>query len=266
MKTFTRILAISLAVIMTLGFAACGTNGGDATQPDAGNTTVAPEKTYVIYSDNAFAPFEFYDSGTSAYTGVDMELLAAIAADQGFKYEMHNDGFDAAMSAVQAGQADAMIAGMTIRDDRKETFDFSEGYFEDGSILVVAEKSTVKSLEDLKGKLVAAKKGTTSTTYAESIKDQYGFTITYFEDSPTMYQAVITGTAVACFEDFSVIGWAIKNDGVALKTLGEVVNPGYYGFAVKKGTNAELLAKFNAGLANIKASGKYDEILAKYGY
>ncbi len=257
MKKVTRLLALALAIVMAAGFAACG-----AKPAEEENSA----KSFVIYSDNAFAPFEFLDAATNTYVGVDMELLAAIAADQNFTYEMKNEGFDAAMGAVQAGQADAMIAGMTIRPDRQETFDFSDGYFEDGSILVVGKDSTISSIEDLKGKVVAAKKGTTSTDYAESIKDQCGFTITYFEDSPTMYQTVINGNADACFEDFSVIGWAIKNDGVALKTVGDVVNPGYYGFAVKKGTNAELIKMFNDGLANIKASGKYDEILAKYGY
>ncbi len=252
MKRIAKILAIALVAVTVLSMAACGE------QKDS--------DTYVIYSDNAFAPFEFYDKDSQGYIGVDMDILAAIAEDQGFKYEMHNEGFDAAMGAVQAGQADAMIAGMTINEKRKATFDFSEGYFEDGSVLVVAKGSDIKSAEDLKGKVVAAKKGTTSTTYAESIKDQYGFTITYFEDSPTMYQAVTGGSAAACFEDFSVIGWAIKNDNVALEIIGNVVNPGYYGFAVKKGQNAELIEKFNAGLKNIKESGKYDEILARYGY
>lgn len=252
MKTTKRIIAMLCAVLMLFALVGCGSDG---------------EKKYTIYSDNSFAPFEFLDQETSKYTGVDMDLLAAIAEDQGFKYDMHNEGFDAAMGAVQAGQADAMIAGMTINDKRKETFDFSEGYFEDGSILVVpAENTDITCAEDLAGKLVAAKKGTTSTTYAESIKDTIGFDITYFEDSPTMYQAVITGSAAACFEDRSVIGWAIKNDNVALKTIGEVVNPGYYGFATKKGQNTELIDMFNKGLANIKANGKYDEILAKYGY
>ena len=221
---------------------------------------------YVIYSDNAFAPFEFYDEESESYIGVDMEILDAIAKDQGIEYEVKNEGFDAAMGAVQSGQADAMIAGMTINDERKKTFDFSDGYFEDGSVMVVAADSTLSSPADLKGKLVAAKKGTTSTDYAESIKEEYGFDLTYFEDSPTMYQAVINGTAAACFEDFSVIGWAIKNEGVQLKVVGDVVNPGYYGFAVKKDTHPELIEKFNKGLANIKENGTYEKILAKYGY
>ena len=249
MKTLKKLLAAVLAVVTCFSLVGCGTQKAD----------------YIIYSDNAFAPFEFYDEATKSYIGIDMDILAAIAEDQGFTYEMKNEGFDASMGAVQSGQADAMIAGMTINDDRKKTYDFSDGYFEDGTILVVAEDSAITSLEDLEGTVVAAKKGTTSTTYAESIKDKYGFTINYYEDSPTMYQAVISKNAVACFEDFSVIGWAIKNDSLKLKRLGEVVNPGSYGFAVKKGENSELIEKFNAGLKNIKENGKYDEILAKYG-
>ena len=250
MKNIKRVLSLLLVGIMMLGLAACGEDTAK----------------YVIYSDNSFAPFEYLDQATNTYVGVDMDLLAAIAEDQGFEYEMKNEGFDAAMGAVQAGQADAMIAGMTINDKRKETFDFSDGYFEDGSILVTAKDSTIASEADLKGKTVAAKTGTVSTEYAESIKDKIGFEIVYFEGSPNMYQAVLTGNADACFEDFSVIGWAIKNDNMALKTVGSVVNPNSYGFAVKKGQNAELIEKFNAGLKNIKANGKYDEILAKYGY
>ncbi len=253
MKKFVKIIAIIMAVLMLALVAGCGQNEGG-------------KNKYVIYSDNSFAPFEFYDETAQAYIGVDMDLLAAIAKDQGFEYEMHNEGFDPAMGAVQAGQADGMIAGMTINDKRKETFDFSDGYFEDGSILVVAKDSDIASAADLAGKVVAAKTGTVSTDYAESIMEETGFTITYFESSPEMYQAVIGGQAAACFEDRSVIGWAIKEGGVALKTVGDVINPCYYGFAVKKGLNPELIEKFNAGLKNIKESGEYTTILAKYGY
>ncbi|MBR3870712.1 MAG: transporter substrate-binding domain-containing protein [Clostridia bacterium] len=110
---------------------------------------VTPDKTYIIYSDNAFAPFEYLDTATNEYVGVDMDILAAVAEDQGFEYEMHNEGFDASMGAVQAGQADAMIAGMTITDARRETFDFSDGYFDDGQILVVPADSTATSVADL---------------------------------------------------------------------------------------------------------------------
>jgi len=251
MKKLIKFLALVIAVLSVLSMAACA-------DKDDG-------ETYVIYSDENFAPFVFYDKDSEAYIGIDMELLAAIAEDQGFKYEIRNDKFNAAQGAVQAGQADAMIAAMNITEKRKATYDFSDGYFEDGSVLVVGKDSGIASYEDLSGKVVAAKQGTTGTTYAESIKEQYGFTISYFEDSASMYDAVISGSADACFEDFAVIGWAVKNDNLALEIVGNVVNPGFYGFAVKKGENAELIEMFNQGLKNIKASGKYDEILSRYG-
>ncbi len=251
-----KVLALVLAAVLIASVAilpGCSGSGDSA-------------KKFAIYSDNAFAPFEFLDKETNEYIGVDMDIMAAVAKDQGFEYEMHNEGFDAAMGAVQSGQADAMIAGMTITDERKETFDFSAPYFDDGQVVVVKPDSDIKKLADLKGKKIACKTSTVSGEYAESIKDKYGFTIDYFEGSDTMYQAVVTGSADACVEDFSVIGWAIESEKVGLKILTEPVNVKGYGFAVKNGQNAELLKMFDDGLANIKKSGEYKKILAKYGY
>lgn len=223
------------------------------------------DKTYIIYSDNAFAPFEYLDESSNTYVGVDMDIFAAIAKDQNIKYEMHNEGFDASMGAVQSGQADGMIAGMTINDERKKSFDFSEGYFNDGQCLVVKKGSDVKSFDDLKGKKVACKTSTAGADYAQSIKDQYGFTLDFFEGSNEMYQAVLNSNDVACFEDFSVVSYAIKEANLGLEIVSDVVNAAPYGFAVMKGSNPELIESFNKGLADIKASGEYDKILAKYG-
>ena len=251
-KKASRFLALALAGLMVAALAACG----------------APkeEKTYVIYSDNAFPPFEYLDAATGKHVGLDMDILAAIAEDQGFAYEMNNAGFDPAMGAVDSGQADGMIAGMTITEERQQKYDFSDGYFVDGQIMAVAADSTIATLEDLRGQNVAAKIGTMSTQYVESIKDEYDLTISYFEDSPTMYAAVVQGNSAACFEDRAVVGWAIESNGIALKTVGDVIEPREYGFAVKKGQNAELIEMFNAGLQNLKDSGAYAELLAKYGY
>ena len=249
-----KLIALILAILMVASLAACGTTTTDTDEA----------KVYTIVSDNAFAPFESFDSATGEYVGIDMDIMAAVAEDQGFEYNMMNVGFDPALAKVQAGQADAVIAGMTITDERREIFDFSEGYFEDGQVMVVAKDSDIDSLDDLSGKVVATKNGTMGAEYANANKDQYGYTTKAFEGSNEQYQAIINGNCDACFEDYTVIGDAIKN-GVELKTVGEKINPSFYGFAVKKGTNAELIEMFNAGLANIKENGKYDEILAKYG-
>lgn len=258
-----KVLALTLAVVMIASvalFAGCGNSADTKSSAD----TKADAKTYIIYSDNAFAPFEFLDTETKKYVGVDMDIMDAVAKDQGFEYEMHNEGFDASMGAVQSGQADGMIAGMTINDERKKTFDFSEPYFDDGQVMV-GKKGT--KVEDLKGKTVAVKNGTAGKDYAEEVQDKYGYKINYYKDSPAMYQAVKTGVDVACFEDFSVIGYSIKTGEVDLEILNdEPFNVKGYGFAVKKGQNAELLKMFDAGLANIKKSGELKKILAKYGY
>lgn len=250
-----KILSIVLVVSMLLTVALLAGCGEKA----------SADKAYVIYSDNAFAPFEYLDESTNTYVGVDMDILAAIAKDQDIKYEMHNEGFDASMGAVQSGQADAMIAGMTINDERKKTFDFSDGYFNDGQCLVVKSGSDIKSFEDLKDKKVACKTSTAGAEYAESIKDQYGFTIQYYEGSNEMYQAVLNSIDDACFEDFSVVSYAISSSSLGMTIISDVVNSAPYGFAVMKGKNAELIEKFNKGLENIKQSGEYDKILAKYG-
>ena len=256
MKTYKKVLAILLAVLLVAALAACGSK---TPEEPAG-------KKYLIASDNAFAPFEYLDTDTNEYVGIDMDILAAIAKDQGFEYEIQNVGFDAALNQVQSGQADGVIAGMTITDERKLTFDFSDGYFDAGQILVVPADSDIQGLEDLKGTNVAVKISTQGADYAQSIADEYGFTVTTYEDSPTMYQAVVQGTNSACFEDDPVARYSIQSQALALKVVGDVINAKPYGFATKLGENTELVAMFNAGLASIKTNGVYDEILAKYGY
>ncbi|MBF0844468.1 transporter substrate-binding domain-containing protein, partial [Streptococcus danieliae] len=88
----------------------------------AGQQATPVKSEYKIVSDSSFAPFVFQND-SNEYTGIDMELIQAIAKDQGFTISVTNPGFDAAVNAVQAGQADGIEAGMSITDERKKTFD-----------------------------------------------------------------------------------------------------------------------------------------------
>ena len=231
----------------------------------AAEATASSDKAWVIATDTVFKPFEYTDESGN-FVGIDVDIVAAIAEDQGFKYELKSLGWDAAIAACQAGQADGMIAGASITDERKENgWMFSDGYYTATQCMAVAENSDIKGFEDLKDKQVAVKTGTQGASYAESMKDEYGFTLNYFEDSPTMYQAVAGGQAVACFEDTPIMAASIKDGGLGLKIVEGSENDGAdYGFAIFNSDKQELLDMFNAGLANIKANGKYDEIIAKY--
>lgn len=232
------------------------------TSTPAGQKATPTKDKYIIASDSSFAPFVFQDD-SNQYTGIDMELIKAIAKDQGFTVEVTNPGFDAAINSVQTGQADGIIAGMSVTDARKKTFDYSDPYYTANSILAVKDSSNIKSYEELKGKTVGVKTGTASQTFLEENKSKYGYSIKTFSDAASMYDSLNTGSVAAVMDDEPVVKYAIKQ-GKKLKTPIEGTPSGQVAFAVKKGSNPELIEMFNNGLANLKESGKYQEILDKY--
>ena len=263
-----------MAAMMAMSLAACGgaassseAASSEAASSEAASTaeTAGSDKTWVIATDTVFKPFEYTDANGD-FVGIDVDILAAIAEDQGFKYELKSLGWDSAIAACQAGQADGMIAGASITQERKDSgWLFSDGYYTATQTMTVPANSDITGFDGLQGKTVAVKTGTQGAAYAESLKDQYGFTIQSFEDSPTMYQVVLGGQCAACFEDTPIMQASIKDGGLALKVLEDTANEGGdYGFAIFNADNQELLDMFNAGLADIKENGKYDEILAKY--
>jgi len=220
---------------------------------------------WIIATDTVFKPFEYTDEDGS-FVGIDVDIVAAIAEDQGFTYEMNSLGWDSAIAACQSGQADGMIAGASITDERKANgWTFSDGYYYASQCMTVADDSEIAGFEDLEGQMVGVKTGTMGATYAESLKEDYGFDITYYEDSPTMYQAVLGGQVVACFEDTPIMASSIQDGDLALKIVEGSENEGApYGFAIFSDESQELLDMFNAGLTNIIADGTYEEIVAKY--
>lgn len=254
-----KILSLALILLLAMGMLV-GCGGGTTEEP----AEETPEATvYNIATDTTFAPFEFQND-KGEYVGIDIEILAAIAEDQGFEYELNPLGFSAAVAALESNQTDGVIAGMSITEERQLKYDFSAPYYDSGVVMAIAAgNETVKSYDDLKGQKVAVKTGTEGATFAESIMDQYGFKVVYFDESPLMYEDVKTGNTVACFEDYPVMGYGITQ-GNGLKMVTDMEKGSSYGFAVLKDKNTELLEMFDAGLVNIKENGKYQEIIDKY--
>ena len=280
MKKWT---ALTLAAVMAASMAGCGggtgagTTAAPAADTKAGDTgggstggsgednrggDAASDKVYQIATDITFKPFEF-ENENGEMVGIDLDLLKAIAEDQGFTYELQVVGFNAAVMAMETGAADAVIAGMSITPEREELYDFSDPYFESGVGCAVLSTSEATDYSDFAGMQVAAKTGTEGCKFAESIAEEYGFTVVQFDTSAMMYQDVMAGNSVACFEDYPVMGYEISQ-GMDLKLLDKLESANNYGIAVMKGQNAELIEMINAGLANLKESGKYDEIIDTY--
>ena len=248
-----KLLVMSMIACMAFSMTACGSKEeapapaaeeaeapAEDAEEEAAPAEASGDKTWIIAMDTVFRPFEFTDE-SGEFVGIDVDVMKAVAEDQGFSYEIQSLGWDAAVAAVQAGQADGLIAGASITDERKASgWIFSDGYYNATQTFVVAEGSEIKSFEDLAGKNVAVKNGTAGADFAESLKDEYGFTTTVFEDSIKVGSLALE------------IPEGMESDGAP------------YGFAIMNEANQELLDMFNAGLANIRENGTYDEIIAKY--
>ncbi|MBO1305445.1 amino acid ABC transporter substrate-binding protein/permease [Enterococcus sp. 669A] len=246
-RRLLSILILMVASIITLGF----------------SEKSHAATTYKIGTDLTFAPFEFQDSDGN-YIGIDVDLINKIAEDQGFEVDLRPLGFDPSIQGVQSDQLDGMIAGMSITEDRKKTFDFSDPYFDSGIQMAVhKDNKDITSYEDLKGKTVAAKIGTESATFLADNKDKYGYSIKQYEAADALYNALSNDNVQAIFDDYPVLGYAVNN-GQPFKMVGDYEVGSSYGFAVKKGENKELLEKFNQGLKDLKADGTYDEIVSEY--
>ncbi|TYS17827.1 transporter substrate-binding domain-containing protein [Rossellomorea vietnamensis] len=259
-----KIKIVSFLMAMMLVLAACGTNNAANNGGEEGGSGDDGGTTYTVGTDTTYPPFEFEEGGE--YKGIDIDLINAIAEEEGFEIELKPMDFGGIIPALQADQLDVAIAGMSITDDRKEKVDFSDPYFDAGLTLVVSEDNNdITSIEDLEGKTVAVKNGTTGADKAEELKDEVGIAeIRQFNDSPSMFQEVANGNADVLIEDYPVIAYQIKTKDLGLKTVGDRLNGDQYGIAVLKGENQELLEKINSGLQKLRDSGEYDEIINTY--
>ena len=254
------IVTALIVATVAMGLVGCGKKN----TPANSNSDKKFSKKYVIATDATYAPFEYEKDGK--YTGIDIDLLASVAKLEGFEYELKPMDFKGIIPALQANQIDGAIAGMGITDERKNVLDMSNGYFESGlSAVAKKDNDKIKSEADFKGKIFAVKKGTLGAKFAEDNKDKLGITIKYFNDTPSMMLEVKNANADITFEDYPVIAYMISVDPNSnLKIVGEKMLKQDYGFAVKKGSNKELLDAFNNGIKKLKDNGEYDKIIGKY--
>lgn len=250
-----KYLVVLLIFVLAFSFTACGTNEGSN----------AGDKKFVVGTEPTFPPFEFTDEKSGAIIGFDIDLIQAIAEDQGIQVEIQSLGFDGLIMAIQSGSIDIVASGMTIDDERKEKVDFSDAYINAGLALAVgANNNTIKSESDLSGKKVAVQIGTTGAKKAQELKDAGIIKeIVTLNTVDLVMMELINGGVDAVINDLPVTKAYMGQQKGKIKIVGEPLNSESYGFAIKKG-NAELLEKINKGLENVIKDGTYDKIVAKY--
>jgi len=242
-----RTAAVASALLLVL--TACG--GADE--------SAGPLK---VCSDIPYEPFEFADpSSPIGYSGFDIELIAAVAAELGREVEIVEAGFDALTSgtAMVSGQCEVAIAAMTITAERAEQIDFSDVYYQSIQSLLVTDGSPITSIGDLvAGVVVGVQSGTTGEDYANEFVP--GAEIRAFENPGDLLVAFGAGQLDAVLQDAPVNeNYAAANPATVVETYDTGEN---YGIAFAKGS--PLVADVNAALATLRANGTYDALFTKY--
>jgi polar amino acid transport system substrate-binding protein len=248
--TARRFLQIAALGTASLLLGACGKTEAPKTAAEAApaSAPAAPVKVYNVGTDAAYAPFESQNE-KGEIVGFDIEVVQAIAAKAGFEVKFTNTPWEGIFNALGAGDRDLLVSAVTINDERKQTMDFSEPYFDAVQLIAVKEDSKVAKFGDLKKLKVGVQTGTTG--------DEVVTPLALKELESGGVDAVVADNGV-------VIHYVANNAGSKFKTVSDAeFVPEQYGIPVKKG-NAELLAAINKGLADIKADGTYDKIFTKY--
>ena len=222
----------------------------------------APAPTKVrIATDATWPPFESVNEQTKEIEGFDIDLMNAIAEKADLEIEFVNVGWDALLAGMAQCQYDAAISAMTITEERKESFLFSDPYFEAGQIVTVhIDNTDINSKDDLGGKVVGAQIGTTGSFAVEEIE---GATLKTYDDIGLAMQDLMNRQIDAVIAD-NPLAWEYEGKNPdKLKTVGEVFTGEFYGIAVCK-DNTELVAKINAGLKAVKDEGLIEQFVEKW--
>lgn len=220
----------------------------------------------IVGTSADFPPFEFVDEKTNEIVGFDIDIAKAIAEKLGVQLEVKDIKFDALIPALQNGEIDMIIAGMTITEERAKVADFSEPYFEaDQAVLVKADNEEIKSADDLAGKKIGVQSGTTGELWVDENLVKAG---KVSEDNVKRYNKFIEailalkkGDVDAVVIDKPVAEAYAKTEG-DVKVAFIIKTGEQYGIAVRKGS--DLLPIVNEVLKELKDSGKLDQLLKKW--
>ena len=280
------------AAVCTVSLAACGgnsateTTAAPTTAAEAADTTTAAEAentednsaqaedtesaeetqaeqsenkgTLVMATNAEFPPYEFHDGGE--IVGIDVEIAAAIAEKMGKELVIEDVQFASIIPEILSGKADFGAAGMTVTEDRLVNVDFSDTYATAVQSIIVTADSEITGPDDLEGKLIGVQEGTTGDLYST---DDFGDDmVERYLKGVDAVQALLQGKVdVVIIDNEPAKVFVSENEG--LKLLDAAYAEEEYAIAVKKG-NTELLDQINSAIAELKESGKLDEITAKY--
>jgi glutamine transport system substrate-binding protein len=224
--------------------------------------TVSAETLRVV-TDPSFVPFEMMDQESGEMIGFDMEIIREVADRAGFDINLNTMDFNGIIPALQTGNVDIAIAGITITDKRSKIVDFSDPYYDSGlRILVRNSENDVQEFDDLEGMKIGTKIGSTSYDYlTKNLDDNDG--VTPYPGSSDMYMALMSGAVDAVFYDSPNVGYFARTKGEGkVKTVGPLYEGQQYGIAFRKGS--KWVDDANHALKEMREDGTYKSIYEQW--
>lgn len=270
MKKWALVPLLLLGILL----AACGTSDNKNTaEGTTGGTdvTAAPEKQNSletikasgklrIGTEGTYSPFTYHDAD-GTLTGFDVDIAREIAKRIGVEAEFIETQWDGIFAGMDAKRFDAIFNEVSITDERKVKYDFSEPYVMSKAVLIVSEKNTdIKSFADLKGK----KSGQSLTSNLSDIARQNGAEIVAVEGFNQAIDLLVSGRIDATVNDgLSFLDLKKQKPDVQIKQVDEIAEGSQSAAVFLKG-NEELVEAVNGALADMKQDGTYLAISEKY--
>ena len=254
-----QLLGTGAALVLGLGLLGQAVAGEQLQKiKDSGSISVGLEGTY--------PPFSFVDTD-GKLTGFEVELSEALAKELGVKARLQPTKWDGILAALESKRLDIVVNQVTISDERKKKYDFSEPYTVSGiqALVLTKNKDTIKTAQDLAGKKVGVGLG---TNYEQWLKDNVPKAIVKtYDDDPTKYQDLRVGRIDAILVDrlaaLELISKTKDSDKETLAVSGAPFSRQESGIALRKG-EPELLDAINNALDKLRADGTLAKLSQKY--
>lgn len=273
MKGLKKILGLTLAAMMTMSLVGCSSGGdkGDKTEVADKLQQIKDAGVLKVATSAEYSPYEFHKvvDGKDKIVGFDDFMVQEMAKDMGVKVEYTDMDFDGLLGALQADKVDIVLAGMTPDETRKKSVDFSEIYYTNSNVCIVAKgkEDSIKNSDDLKNLKVGVQKGTTQADYVtgnlgmEDATQLKKIPDLMLELQNGKIDVIVTGKAVA---EINVKNY--KNIAIGNSTVGDDVAE-TAAAAIKKSDdkvdNAAFLKSVNDTIAKLDKYGKTDEYMKK---
>lgn len=233
-------------------------------QAETGAEEAAPETggTLTFGTNAEFPPFEYVTSSgvIDQYDGIDIAIAKQIAEENGMTAAIENMEFDSLLVALQNGQIDAAIAGMTVTEERKEEADFSTPYYTATQVMIVKEDSDIASAADMADKKICVVQGYTGEI---CVKDM-GYPYEAFKKGTDAIMELVNGKCdVVVLDSATSQKYVGDNEGLKIVEDASAFDSEEYAIAVKK-ENTELLDKINQAIDAMLADGTIAELGAQY--